>query len=163
MDEGESEDAIEGDPVDALEKDGPEGLLVVRRPVKDGVEEVEVGSLVEADGRSGGEEKAQPSSKIDKGLSEFAKKMPMFEPERIVGSGKRPLRINLELGLYRAKVLTRNFQFKEAEEILFEVLLMFCFFSSFLIGGSILSRLELTGVITIDNIIGIFYIYFPAY
>ncbi|WOL15984.1 hypothetical protein Cni_G24766 [Canna indica] len=99
------------------EKDGPEELLVVRRPVKEGFEEAAVGSLVEADGRNGEEENSSPSN-IDKQLSDFAKRMPMFEPDRVIGAGERPLGINLELGLYRAKALTRNFEFKEAEQIL---------------------------------------------
>ncbi|RWW86137.1 hypothetical protein BHE74_00005107 [Ensete ventricosum] len=100
---------------------GPEGLLVVRRPVKEGLEEAAVSSLVESDETSRREEKTTPSSNIDRRLSEFAKKMPMFEPERVVGARERPLGINLELALYRAKVLIRNFQFKEAEEILLKV------------------------------------------
>ncbi|XP_065031355.1 protein high chlorophyll fluorescent 107-like isoform X2 [Musa acuminata AAA Group] len=112
------DDEIEEDLEDPDEGGGLEGLLVVRRPVKEGLEEAAVSSLVESDKTSGGEEKTTPSSNIDKRLSEFAKKMPMFEPERVVGSGERPLGINLELALYRAKVLIRNFQFKEAEEIL---------------------------------------------
>ncbi|URD77388.1 HAT [Musa troglodytarum] len=112
------DDEIEEDLEDPDEGGGPEGLLVVRRPVKESLEEAEVSSLVESNETSEGEEKTTPSSKIDKQLSEFAKKMPMFEPERVVGAGERPLGINLELALYRAKVLTRNFQFKEAEEIL---------------------------------------------
>ncbi|XP_026436943.1 protein high chlorophyll fluorescent 107-like [Papaver somniferum] len=57
---------------------------------------------------------------IDAGLSDFAKKMPIFEPETRVQltSEKKPLGINLELALYRAKVLARNFKFQEATEIL---------------------------------------------
>lgn len=86
------------------------------------VSEEAVGSLTEAYGKGEGEEKFWSSSKIDEGLTEFAKKIPIFEPERVGAAPKeRPLAINLELGLYRAKVLTRNFQFKEAEEILLKV------------------------------------------
>ncbi|XP_074564766.1 protein high chlorophyll fluorescent 107 [Curcuma longa] len=99
--------------------DAREGLLVVRRPVKDDFEDsAGVGSLAEIEERSGGDEETPSVSKIDRGLSEFAKKMMMFEPERVVAGEKRPLGINLELGLYRAKVLTRKYKFKEAEEIL---------------------------------------------
>ncbi|KAK9145976.1 hypothetical protein Sjap_005879 [Stephania japonica] len=62
------------------------------------------------------------SSVIDAKLSEFAKKMPMFEPsERVKLStqeNRTPLGINLELALYRAKVLARNSQFKEADQLL---------------------------------------------
>lgn len=59
------------------------------------------------------------SSEIDARLSKFAKKMPIFEPEKVeLSSEERPLTINLDLALYRAKVLARNFQFEEAENIL---------------------------------------------
>ncbi|KAJ0979938.1 hypothetical protein J5N97_015412 [Dioscorea zingiberensis] len=82
-----------------------EGVLKVRRPVKEFVEEEDETSSV--------------SLKIDSGLQDLAKKMPVFEPERVeTAPTERPLGVNLELGLYRAKVLTRNFQFKEAEKIL---------------------------------------------
>lgn len=77
----------------------------------------------EAYGKSTEEEKFW-SSRIDEGLAEFAKKIPIFEPERVdVAPEERPLAINLELGLYRAKVLTRNFRFKQAEEILLKCIL----------------------------------------
>lgn len=60
------------------------------------------------------------SSVIDTELSKFAKKMPIFEPMRVgsSSSGEQPLVVNLDLALYRAKVLARNFQYKEAEEVL---------------------------------------------
>ncbi|KAK6930278.1 hypothetical protein RJ641_004372 [Dillenia turbinata] len=93
-------------------KESEEPLLVVRRPLmelsKDDQEEEE-----EEDDRLG-------SSVIDEGLAKFAKKMPMFEPERTsFGTDeKKPLTINLDLALYRAKVLGRNFQYEEAEKIL---------------------------------------------
>lgn len=62
------------------------------------------------------------SSPIDAGLAEFAKKLPMFEPQRAeLSSEERPLLVNLDLALYRAKVLARNYQFEEAEEILQKV------------------------------------------
>ncbi|XP_038980463.1 protein high chlorophyll fluorescent 107 isoform X2 [Phoenix dactylifera] len=110
--EEEDEEEREGD------QKASEQFLAVRRPVKE-VSEETVGSLTEAYAKSEGEEKFWSSSKIDEGLTEFAKKIPIFEPERVgVAPKERPLAINLELGLYRAKVLTRNFRFKEAEEIL---------------------------------------------
>lgn len=62
------------------------------------------------------------SSSIEFGLSEIAKKMPMFEPERVdAASSEKPLAINLELALYRAKVLARKFRFEEAEKVLKQV------------------------------------------
>lgn len=98
------------------------GLLVVRRPVK-GL------SGEEAEARNRGEdgwveEEEASASRIDAGLNEFAKMMPMFEPLERVGAGweERPLGVNLELWLYRAKVLTREFQYGEAEKILRKVL-----------------------------------------
>ncbi|XP_073113726.1 protein high chlorophyll fluorescent 107 isoform X1 [Elaeis guineensis] len=117
-----SESDEENEEEDEEEREGDhkasERFLAVRRPVKEVPEEA-VGSLTEAYGKSEGEEKFWSSSKIDEGLTEFAKKIPIFEPERVgVAPKERPLAINLELGLYRAKVLTRNFRFKEAEEIL---------------------------------------------
>ncbi|XP_020700635.1 protein high chlorophyll fluorescent 107 [Dendrobium catenatum] len=95
------------------QKEALEGLLLsVRRPVKEDIES--------KDGLSGnaGEDGYPSTSKLDQGLSEFAKKMPIFAPERGVAPDERPLGINLELGLYRAKVLSRDFQHKEAEQIL---------------------------------------------
>ncbi|PKA55827.1 PsbB mRNA maturation factor Mbb1, chloroplastic [Apostasia shenzhenica] len=91
-------------------------VLSVRRPVKEGLDEVD-------DSWGSGNENVgvfeyASKLKIDQGISEFVKKMPMFEPERGVALEDKPLGINLELGLYRAKVLARNFQFKEAEQIL---------------------------------------------
>ncbi|CAM8996445.1 unnamed protein product [Rhodiola kirilowii] len=87
------------------EKGGENELLVVRRPVKEVA--------------AGNEEKRPLSSLIDDGLSEFAKKMPMFEPERVgSGSGEKLLTVNLDLALYKAKVLARSFRFDEAEKIL---------------------------------------------
>lgn len=64
------------------------------------------------------------SSAIDAGLTEFAKKMPMFEPERVEGSPgsqERPLAVNLDLALYRAKFLARSYRYDEAEDILDKV------------------------------------------
>ncbi|XP_020103524.1 protein high chlorophyll fluorescent 107 [Ananas comosus] len=101
------------------EEEEEEGALVVRRPVKEFAEEGGVVDTGYSDGEGGGAW-ASSSSKIDRGLSEFAKKMPIFEPERVGGAAaeEKPLPINLELGLYRAKVLTRCFEYKEAENIL---------------------------------------------
>jgi hypothetical protein len=92
-------------------------VLIVRRPVMD----------VSSDG--GGEESDEGgglarSSAIDAGLTEFAKKMPMFEPERVEGSPgsqERPLVVNLDLALYRAKFLARSYRYDEAEDILDKV------------------------------------------
>lgn len=61
------------------------------------------------------------SSKIDEKISEIAKKLPIFEPEKLAPPAERPLQINLELALYRAKELTRCFEFDKAEELLFKV------------------------------------------
>lgn len=63
------------------------------------------------------------SSVIDVNLSKFAMKMPIFEPKRVgsSSSGDKPLGVNLDLALYRAKVLARNFRYKEAEEVLQKV------------------------------------------
>lgn len=71
------------------------------------------------------------SSVIDSKLSKFAKKMPIFEPMRVDGSSlvEKPLAVNLDLALYRAKVLARNFRYKEAEEVLQKVFYFrYCYF-----------------------------------
>ncbi|KAF2289053.1 hypothetical protein GH714_025512 [Hevea brasiliensis] len=100
------------------EKDSLEGLLVARRPVVEvsGTEDSSQGSDNNVDD---GEKKS--SAIIDAGLEEFAKKMPIFEPERVqvVGSSQdKPLTVNLDLALYKAKVLARNYRYPEAQEIL---------------------------------------------
>lgn len=83
-----------------------EELLVVRRPIMEFSDEEE-----KADGST--------SSGIDEGLSRFAKKMPIFEPKVVESSsGEKPLSVNLDLALYKAKILARNYRFEEAEEIL---------------------------------------------
>eukprot|EP00268_Persea_americana_P021433 TRINITY_DN2137_c0_g1_i1.p1 TRINITY_DN2137_c0_g1~~TRINITY_DN2137_c0_g1_i1.p1 ORF type:complete len:542 (+),score=136.78 TRINITY_DN2137_c0_g1_i1:1361-2986(+) len=65
------------------------------------------------------EDRVSSSSSIELRLSEMAKKMSIFEPERVDGvSSEKPLGINLELALYRAKVLARKFKFEEAGKIL---------------------------------------------
>ncbi|XP_075506613.1 protein high chlorophyll fluorescent 107 [Primulina tabacum] len=102
-----------------------EELLVFRRPVvefsDDDEEEEEEGKFT-GDGESSAIaiklQKLRTSSAIDAGLSRFAKKMPIFEPERVVSSSERPLLVNLDLALYRAKILVRNYRYEEAEEIL---------------------------------------------
>lgn len=84
-------------------------MLLVRRPVKE-----ETG-----DESNDEDPDIKSPATFDAGLSEFAKKMPMFEPERL-GSGtsqEKPLTVNLDLALYRAKVLARNYQYGEAEKI----------------------------------------------
>ncbi|CAL0325423.1 unnamed protein product [Lupinus luteus] len=95
-----------------------EGALVVRRPVmefsgddSDDEEQQKKEEIVEDD---------KPNvSAIDTGLNKFAKKMPMFEPSRMGPDSKeKPLTVNLDLALYRAKVLARKFQYEEAELIL---------------------------------------------
>ncbi|XP_062107093.1 protein high chlorophyll fluorescent 107 [Humulus lupulus] len=80
----------------------PDGMLVVRRPAM----EASVGDNAAA---------------IDEGLAKFAKKMPIFEPRERIESGPlqaKPLPVNLDLALYKAKVLNRGYRFAEAEEIL---------------------------------------------
>ncbi|KAM4127028.1 hypothetical protein ACJW30_02G059900 [Castanea mollissima] len=68
------------------------------------------------------EENDEDVSDIDVGLTKLAKKMPIFEPEERVlerfGSTEKPLTVNLDLALYRAKVLSRGFRYQEAEEML---------------------------------------------
>ncbi|KAL7220818.1 hypothetical protein ACSBR2_013669 [Camellia fascicularis] len=89
-------------------KESLEELLVVRRPVME---------VSEEDG--GGDDELSSSAIIDVGLSEFARKMPIFEPERVeLSSGEKPLVVNLDLALYRAKVLARSFRYNEAEKLL---------------------------------------------
>lgn len=66
-------------------------------------------------------EEAKASS-IDVGLTTFAKKMPIFEPGRVESDSKdKLLTVNLDLALYKAKVLARNFRYEEAEEMLLKV------------------------------------------
>ncbi|RAL49269.1 hypothetical protein DM860_017549 [Cuscuta australis] len=65
------------------------------------------------------EEQSSLASSIDAGLSRFARKMSIFEPGmgESIPAEKLP-KVNLHLYLYRAKVLARNFQYTEAENIL---------------------------------------------
>ncbi|XP_043726144.1 protein high chlorophyll fluorescent 107 [Telopea speciosissima] len=99
-------------------KESPEGFLVVRKPtVESSGEETDAYSTVE--GAEADEQERSSSSLIDVGLSELAKKLPMFEPKSVELSPEvKPLGVNLELALYRAKVLARKYQFEEAERIL---------------------------------------------
>ncbi|KAH7573473.1 hypothetical protein ACOSP7_007168 [Xanthoceras sorbifolium] len=84
-----------------------EKALVVRRPVKE----------VSVDGS--GEVGVNSTAFIDDILYEFAKKFPIFEPERVEFSAReKPLTVNLDLALYKAKNLTRNYRYLEAQEIL---------------------------------------------
>jgi hypothetical protein len=76
----------------------------------------------EQDNEAEEEEPEPKASSIDVELTKFAKKMPMFEPGRVESdSTEKPLTVNLDLALYKAKVLTRNFRYEEAEKILQEV------------------------------------------
>ncbi|KAL2464285.1 high chlorophyll fluorescent [Forsythia ovata] len=96
-----------------------EELLVIRRPVMEFSEEDDE-AAPDSDGGSGNEKKQFDSSlTIDAGLSKFAKKMPIFEPERMESnSEKNPLIVNLDLALYKAKILARNYRYEEAEIVL---------------------------------------------
>lgn len=104
-----------------------EELLVVRRPVMEFSDEEAEGVKASAEGGNGSGSSAKlkevtASSGIDEGLSRFAKKMPIFEPERVESSSEeKPLLVNLDLALYRAKILARNYRYEEAEEILRKV------------------------------------------
>ncbi|KAL0548441.1 hypothetical protein IC582_012892 [Cucumis melo] len=85
-----------------------EEVITIRRPVMEFPSEDEETEV----------ESSTPM--IDVRLTEIAKKMPIFEPENRVDSSalERPLIINLDLALYRAKMLARNFQYDEAQQVL---------------------------------------------
>ncbi|KAL3505630.1 hypothetical protein ACH5RR_031012 [Cinchona calisaya] len=123
-DEIDEEDDIEVTEKIRTAKKSLEELLVVRRPVMEIAEEEEKEEeMSESDDENVEEEDTKPSSSsmaFDAKLSKFAKKMPIFEPERVESSlsGGRPLAVNLDLALYRAKILARNFQYQAAEKIL---------------------------------------------
>lgn len=93
------------------EAESSKRVLVVRRPAME----------VSGDGDGDGGEEAPTA--LDAGLSELAKKMPIFEPEQKAESGvkEKPLSVNLDLALYRAKILTRNYRYAEAEKLLEKV------------------------------------------
>ncbi|XP_055800503.1 protein high chlorophyll fluorescent 107 [Solanum dulcamara] len=104
-----------------------EELLVVRRPVKEpyvenGDEKGEAVSNFEDSQERNDLLEEQPSSSsfpLDAGLKKFAKKVPIFEPRRLEsGSEEKPLKVNLDLALYKAKILARKFQYADAEKIL---------------------------------------------
>ncbi|TYI61868.1 hypothetical protein E1A91_D10G203900v1 [Gossypium mustelinum] len=110
----------EADREDSLEpkQDTFKKVLVVRRPVMDvSGEENDDGS---EDGEAEGDDVISKPSGIDAGLEEFAKKMPLFEPERGESGGtlEKPLAVNLDLSLYKARVLARKYRYEEAENIL---------------------------------------------
>ncbi|KGN57167.1 protein high chlorophyll fluorescent 107 isoform X1 [Cucumis sativus] len=85
-----------------------EEVITIRRPV------------MEFPGEDEEREVESSTPMIDVRLTEIAKKMPIFEPENRVDSSalERPLIINLDLALYRAKMLARNFQYDEAQQVL---------------------------------------------
>jgi len=92
----------------------------------------------EEEGSDGGDEEGgkREKSSFDVSLEKLAKKLPMFEPGRGVEAGEvkeKPLNINLDLALYRAKILTQKLQFQEAEKLLQQVLFVFAFFNVLLI------------------------------
>ncbi|WVZ09681.1 hypothetical protein V8G54_014211 [Vigna mungo] len=103
------------------EDSGSVDALAVRRPVTDfsGEEEEEKEAEEEEEKENEANEADDAkASAIDAGLAKFAKKMPMFEPER-VESKERPLKVNLDLALYRAKLMARrSFRYEEAEALL---------------------------------------------
>lgn len=77
-----------------------------------------------AGGYEGDAEGEGSSGAFDRGMSEIARKVPLFEPARgdaAAVAGERPLPINLELWLYRAKVHTRKYEFADAEKLLNQV------------------------------------------
>lgn len=98
--------------------------LVVRRPVMTADQFSGEGERVEVKEEEN-EKEVSKGPDIDVGLTKLAKKMPIFEPEQRVverfGSTEKPLTVNLDLALYRAKVLSRNFRYQEAEEMLQKV------------------------------------------
>lgn len=105
-----------------ITKKSLEELLVVRRPVMEFSEEDDE-TEPDGDGGSTNEKKQlDSSSMIDAELSKLAKKMPIFEPERMDSKSEdKPLMVNLDLALYKAKILTRNYRYEEAEIILQKV------------------------------------------
>lgn len=114
--EADQEESLEA------EQDTFKKVLVVRRPVMDvsGKEDNDDGSEHGEDGEAEGDDKALKSSAMDAGLENFAKKMPIFEPKRAESGGaqERPLTVNLDLALYKARVLARKYHYEEAEKIL---------------------------------------------
>ncbi|GAV70857.1 TPR_2 domain-containing protein [Cephalotus follicularis] len=112
----------------ATETDSGEKILLVRRPMMDNIsvsdsndEDDENGDVPLVDGNDG----ELNLLAIDKGLYKFAKKMPIFEPERVVSgsSQKKPLLVNLDLALYKARLFSRSYRYQEAEKILQQCIL----------------------------------------
>ncbi|KAL4202424.1 hypothetical protein AMTRI_Chr02g263650 [Amborella trichopoda] len=91
-------------------------LLVVRRPAIESLREDEEAMSSKED-KEKEEGDVSDSSGLDLGLSEIARKVSLFEPERTSEFAERPLPINLELALYRAKILSRNYQYEDAEKV----------------------------------------------
>ncbi|KAG7029016.1 Protein high chlorophyll fluorescent [Cucurbita argyrosperma subsp. argyrosperma] len=96
--------------LDGENREASEEVLRVRRPEFTGEDS--------GDGEEAEDERS--SSVIELGLAEIAKKMPIFEPENRVDSSalERPLIINLDLALYKAKMMARNFLYDEARQVL---------------------------------------------
>ncbi|XVF62449.1 hypothetical protein PTKIN_Ptkin09bG0008800 [Pterospermum kingtungense] len=114
--EAGQEDSLEANKQDTFKK-----VLVVRRPLKDVSDEEDVDGISEDGVADQADDDSLKSSAIDAGLEEFAKKMPIFEPGRVESSGgaqEKPLAVNLDLALYKARVLARKYQYEEAEKIL---------------------------------------------
>lgn len=82
---------------------------------------------------SDGESDDGSASPIDVGLAKFAKKIAIFEPQDGAAGldpKEKPLKVNLDLALYRAKMLTRNYRYAEAQQILEKVYLPFYYLFS---------------------------------
>ncbi|CAH9144025.1 unnamed protein product [Cuscuta epithymum] len=105
-------------------KKSSEVLPVVRRPVMETSLEGEDKDACDteiSDQKSDALPEEQSSSlfSIDAGLSTLAEKISIFEPDRVESApAEKLLRVNLDLSLYKAKVLARKFQYREAEDIL---------------------------------------------
>jgi hypothetical protein len=73
---------------------------------------------------AGREDEAAGAGPFDRRMEEIAKKVPLFEPAGVgepAATAGRPLPINLELWLHRAKVHTRKYEFAQAEKLLDKV------------------------------------------
>ncbi|KAE8810755.1 PsbB mRNA maturation factor Mbb1, chloroplastic [Hordeum vulgare] len=78
------------------------------------------GRPVDAAAAAGGGPERDGEGPFDRRMEEIAKKVPLFEPAmgEPAATAERPLPINLELWLHRAKVHTRKYEFAEAEKLL---------------------------------------------
>ncbi|XP_044375411.1 protein high chlorophyll fluorescent 107 isoform X3 [Triticum aestivum] len=78
------------------------------------------GRPVAAAATAGGGPERDGEGPFDRRMEEIAKKVPLFEPAmgEPAATAGRPLPINLELWLHRAKVHTRKYEFAEAEKLL---------------------------------------------